>query len=50
MEKKMVLKELLNAIHDTLKWVLHVVLIPVIAALKGITTVTTHVTTELEKV
>lgn len=46
----MAIKELLNAFHDAVKWVLHVCLIPLIALLKGLTAITTHVTTELERV
>lgn len=46
----MAIKELLNAFHDAVKWALHVCLIPVVALLKGVTAISTHVTTELERV
>lgn len=43
-------KELLNAIHDVVRWVGHVILVPIVAVLKGITALTTHLTIELEKI
>jgi hypothetical protein len=46
----MAIKELLNAIHDVFRWLLHIILIPLVALLKGITSVSSHLTTELEKV
>ena len=44
------MKALLNAIHDLLKKLLHIILIPVIAVLKGIDSLCQHLITELTKV
>lgn len=43
-------KTLLNAIHDTVQWTLHVVLIPVLAVLKAIQSAVSHLIEELSKV
>ena len=44
------LKNLLNALHDTCKWALHICLIPVIAALKAISVGLEHITEALGKI
>lgn len=44
------LKNLLIAIHDAIRWGLRVVLIPVLAVLKGLDTVLVHVIKELSNV
>lgn len=43
-------KELLNAIHDTVRFIGHVCLIPVIAVLKAIDSCAQHLITEFSKV
>lgn len=46
----MPIKSLLDAIHDSVRWVLHIVLIPLIAVLKAVDTGVQHLITELSKV
>lgn len=46
----MPVKELLNSIHDTVRWLGHVALIPVIAALNAVIAGATHVRDELGKI
>jgi hypothetical protein len=46
----MVFKELLAALHDAGKAVVHIILIPVVATLKGISSFTAHLVEELSKV
>lgn len=43
-------KGLFNSIHAGLKWLLHVILIPVIALLKALTAGIAHLLIDLEKV
>lgn len=45
----MPVKVLLNAIHDVVKWVLHVVCTPIVAMLKAVEAGLTHLREELEK-
>ncbi len=44
------LKALLTALHDVGQWLLHVILIPVLAALKALDTGIQHLIMELSKV
>ncbi len=44
------MKTLLNAIHDVVHAGLHIVLIPVVAALKAVVAGLTHLLAEIEKV
>lgn len=44
------LKNLLNAMHDAIKWCLHVVLVPFMAVLKAVITGLQHLYDELAKV
>lgn len=43
-------KKLLNAVHDVVHKIVHVLLIPVVAVLKGIVALLSHLLTEVEKV
>ena len=43
-------KNLLNAIHDVVKGLLHAVLVPVVAVLKAVIAGLTHLLIEVEKV
>ncbi len=46
----MPLKPFLNAFHDLVRWLGHVALIPVIAAMKGLDALIQHLVSELSKV
>lgn len=46
----MPIKDLLNAFHDTVKFIGHVILIPFIAVLKAIDSGCQHLITELSKI
>lgn len=46
----MAFKELLNAIHDSLRTIAHAALVPVIALFKAIDAASQHIITELSKI
>ncbi len=46
----MATKQILNAVHIVVRGFFHVILIPVLAVLKGINALLTHLITEISKV
>ncbi len=43
-------KSILRAIRDAIQWVLHMILVPLVAILKGASTMFTHAADELGKI